>query len=1124
MPVKLHHLALIMLALGTPLRAASHLIEAEAFQFPDDWLAEGVDGVLNHKMLRSPGTGTEALTALTLPAAGHYACWVRARDYAALPGTRRYKLAVDGNLFERELGAHGVDGWKWEKAGALDLTAGDHVLGLRDTSKSYARADAIYLTTSNLDPNTLDDKTLAGCRMPPKTVAPQSQWLAPFAPAPAVNGALRGDVTTLENEFVRLHFFSAPGIDGKPQIVRESEFKIGGAWQKAPSGGDEKLFVLFAEHTAIRTARMTPSWETKPSNAPLIRFEVAGKRYEVHGGSSNPFYAAPAQPLVGRTLSPNTGGSVQIRYETPSGIVATGTWKLQPGAREVEFALDFVAPQDGCYSFGFSPFQSWTAEQTQFVLLPPVFQFQRLPASPVMIGSNSTPQPLVLTQVTHHGQALSLALLADPAKLPFEWANSDNSVYGFSLLNARGDVQPTIFSPVLGQTRSRLMRGQAAAVSWRVLAYPGDWRSALEYASNAVFRVTDYRQPYGASLTDAALNMVDLIKNDEASGWNAGRKGFWNIETVNIASQTSPLALLSAAILTRDEELYQSRALPSIEYTLSRPQAHFGFEVPHTNVSYINQEGTKIKVPSDFFGTAYWQGLHDLLGRNNPWLADLALLNGKVRYRASYSSLPHWSEMLGAYRLKPDAALLTSITAEADQFLNSEVHARKTKDLGLQPFYNVSYYPYWWDLLDLYEVTRDQKYLDAAEECAFFTIAGQWSHPRVPAGNITIHPGGEYEGEPHLWWKADQPFRLGFPRHAGATPEKQVPAWLVSQIGLGLEQPSTYFAAGAKGMRNIMMAAWAPNLLRLYRYTGRDIFQIYARNSIISRYANYPGYYISGYTDLQLAADYPAKGPDVTSIYYHHIPPHLAFTLDFLVTEAEQRSNGKINFPWVRQQGYVWFSNRVYGDAPGQVFGDATARLWLERKAVQVETPAVNYLLARADNRLWLILMNEADRETKAPIRLNAAALGLNGTAATLFQADGKNNPFELQNHLEVSVPAKGLVALALPTRTLPAAVIPPLTGGRVTHKLGGDWGDLEAFRIRSPFGKDSLYVVLTGRPKDGAATLLLEGNTPVTSKSYPYEFTVYPWPMAREMTFTLQLRDAAGKTAQTPPMVLPGS
>lgn len=169
--------------------------------------------------------------------------------------------------------------------------------------------------------------------------------------------------------------------------------------------------------------------------------------------------------------------------------------------------------------------------------------------------------------------------------------------------------------------------------------------------------------------------------------------------------------------------------------------------------------------------------------------------------------------------------------------------------------------------------------------------------------------------------------------------------------------------------------------------------------------------------------------------------------------------------------------------------------------------------------------MNESDSSVAPPITLDKAALGLTGNTFALFAADGKSRTATMRNAPVVTVPPKGLVALSFPTRPQAALDIPPLANGRATQQLGGEWGALEAFRIRSPFGKDSLYVVLTGRPKDGAsATLQIDGAQPLEKKTYPYEFSVYPWPMKRDLKFALQLKDATGAVTTSQPVVLPGT
>ncbi len=111
------------------------------------------------------------------------------------------------------------------------------------------------------------------------------------------------------------------------------------------------------------------------------------------------------------------------------------------------------------------------------------------------------------------------------------------------------------------------------------------------------------------------FNIIDLIQNDEAAGWAPTMKGFYDIEADPKAAptvvQAAPLAVIAAAVLQRDEALFVSRALPVIEYTLSRG----GFRWAQAGMS--KKAGTLSPYNSQFT-TAYFDGLHHLLGEANP--------------------------------------------------------------------------------------------------------------------------------------------------------------------------------------------------------------------------------------------------------------------------------------------------------------------------------------------------------------------------------------------------------------------------------------------------------------------------------------------------------------------------
>ena len=409
-----------------------------------------------------------------------------------------------------------------------------------------------------------------------------------------------------------------------------------------------------------------------------------------------------------------------------------------------------------------------------------------------------------------------------------------------------------------------------------------------------------------------------------------------------------------------------------------------------------------------------------MTGRRTTAYRDIAFPPNAVKPTGGYSHAQEFDDWLARYEVTGEPGALRRARALADAYLDTQIRTAPTGDLGSQPFFLISFVPDWEGLLRLYEVTGDKRYLDGAVFGARQLMTGVWTQPLIPEGDTLVNAGGQFAGERSLWWKGPERYRLGSPRKPGDTPERPAPAWRVSNVGLGFEQPSTYRGGGAAGQM-IYQAVWAPAFLRLARYTGDRQFETYARNAVLGRWTNYPGYYATGLTDIPLSPRYPYDGPDVTSIYYHHILPHLGWTIDYLVSEAELRSNGDVAFPSLRQFGYAYFDGRVFGHKPGRIGPIRGAWLWPRRGLVTLDNPQINYLTAHADRgrRFVVLLMNETDRPQPVRAAFDRKALGLGAStrAGVLDLANGtEGERLALSDAgvAAVTVPARGLAALSL--------------------------------------------------------------------------------------------------------------
>ncbi len=1108
------------------------LVEAEDFEFLGDWIpgwndGQTVLGVVSHERAHPQ----DALTVVELPEAGEYTVWTSSRDYANdKPGSRRYQVQVNQTPMEHESGTHGGEGVAWERVGQVELEKGENVLAIHDTTNFYARCDAVLLTRdSSYDPN--DDLRVRRYRIMPKQMGGGLGDGAVVPAEAAVDGSWQV-AATLENDTNRIRFLQGLDTAGKPRVIRQVDLwtDSGFSGEQLNAVGEILTLIEAGEDPLISFGRIIPYWRGRGSV-----LEIGGKSYEVVGGKnfSDPFRAGKATALVARAVTDVAGQSVTLLYEGPDGTAVTGVWRLQSESNTAEVTLSYVPKQAGYYSLALSAFNAHAREAVANVQLPPLYQFQRLPDGPTLVTSTLTPMPAAI--VEYAGESPLTAFVAgDPNSFPLEWGTGMDSVYGFSLLNAASEVQPTIFAPVLGTERSYFAADDELSVSFVLGAAPTDWQAVFELISAELYAFSDYREQYVGSLTDAVFNIIELLADDDAVGWDPTQKGFYDIEgdphISPVVVQASPLAVLSAAVLTEDEDLYVERALPGIEYTLSR----LGFRYSGKPGSpHFNKDSDEQFVPFSLeFNTAYYQGLDALLAGKNPWIAEAVLPeDGKLRRTAGYAvPLPTWTQYLAAERLKPGQGYLAKAVAGADAYIARKITAPQEEPMGVRHFYNANFYPYWWDLLDLYEVTGDEKYLEVAEDMAYQTMAGIRIFPVVQDESMTIHPGGDFKGDSVLLWKGQERFRLGFPTQAGDFPERTVSQAQVSPVGLGLEQPTTLFGA-EKPNRQIMMTAWTPSLLRLYQYTGNELLVPYARNGIIGRFTNYPGYYLGGFTDIAQQPDYPYVGPDVTSIYFHHIPPHLAFAMDFLVTEAVERSGGNISFPWARQEGFVWFDNRVYGMGEGSIFGEK-ARLFLNSNILALNNRQVNYLTAKSPGMLWVILLNEDAEAVDCTLSLLGGA-GVDVSAlGTVYAADGSTRGVAVENSVvNLTIPAKGEVVLALPSRiAVPEQEydqLPPVRDGFMQVSLGKPWGTLYAFRIRSPFGVDSLYVYTSNYVGEGASVTLLLSDPIGLEEArgeFPYEFSLYPIDPARPIRFELELTLPDAESTVVGPFELPGA
>lgn len=990
--------------------------EAKVFALTGEWRLVEEDGK-NYLRGRSeasaitPEVGAAA-TLFDLPSPGKYRLWVRSRDHVQDPGTRFFQIEINGKRSTRTFGKHGTNGFAWEDGGIFELGGPAVKIRAFDTSHFFARFDKIVLSSDpDFVPEGEGEKT--NVHHLPAIIEPIRERDIASLPAAAVSAPSGRIIAKLAGKGLAVEF-EARQVEGSERILPVFTNELTG--ERIGSPGTSFFVFLQSEK---QNATYDPSQGHWPIFKTMIRGTFGDESFEGINSSTDPFTAYTSRvffyPEKLLSSSPE-----KVVFETVDPLFrATITYALENG--RLKTSVETIPTRSGATTVGAFAFDPVTEDDCSFFLLPYYYQARRFPPSPLLMPSSVATMPLVLVESQRGGKPLSRGVAMDLRDGKFEWLTYNRSFAALALYNNEKLIQPGIFAPVPATDASLVEAGSTLRLNFYPFAEAGPWNETAFHAAANFLGMKELRTNYRTSLTEAALNMQDLLLNDEATGWDPTNSGFVQIEDNNVVSHASPLALAQLYALTRDEAAYDRRMLPTAAYLFSRHHPHFATDPVSFGPHYAKSDPS-FSGPVRLYGASVQGGFDAMFGgRTALFRHDAFLPDGGVRSLGS----PLWSEQFWAYRLTGDRKLLDLAVAGCLADAEARVFKARTDPRDRRNFIKMDIPPYFWAMIDLYEETRNPRLLEAARLGVDTLLTTVYLHPypfeeKYQVKRQTILDEAQTI---QAWWRLDRPYRLGFdtssvdPKIRGPilAPivkylqkpedilEETVPAWYVSPVGITIEQPYTLALSGVgrpdvDGLLNpIRNNADAAYILRLFGLTNEPRYQTYARNMALGQFSNYPGYYINYLSTTERSADYPYRGPDLSNIYYHHIPVHYAFTTDWLFTEAEIRSGGKILFPTVMQQGYVWFANRLRGHAPGQFFGHDGAWPLLKRGLVTIDNPSQNYVMAASGDGFHVFLMNEADQEVNATLTLDPAGLTLPERTVVKVDAGGSVNQAEPQ-------------------------------------------------------------------------------------------------------------------------------
>ena len=793
-------------------------------------------------------------------------------------------------------------------------------------------------------------------------------------------------------------------------------------------------------------------------------------------------------------------GLIKWTFDGGGRFLLSATMSL-PASGEPVLRINFVPQKDGWYSVGYTGAPAVAPGEAGEFFQSPFWTRKRFPDRSYLTTHRTT---LPGTLVGAQGRVVGV--LADPSLLPFQpLPVFTNFQFGVTVRNAEGKAQPIVFCPTLGGFGSQRRSGEKVSFDLRLFVGEGDIDTAYEYLARNLMHVRDFRHNDLCSVNTTIDNIIDYALTPFSLFDEELRGASYETDLPNSVNNVTGLHPLSLAVIFDREDLYRRRALPMIEAGLSRTKRLFASDPKvgsHSDwtLKGPNMVGSELATLSAFsHGRA--AALLEIAKRDTRG-------DGVARN-------------LELYRATGNDAYLRKAMAVAD----SQMAAMPKKESEMRiSGWNLR--TPWIVFTELYEVTGERRYLDAAVYGAREFTKFLWLGPSVPEGNVQIpvNPGGF---APLYWYMASKG-KKPIPATEGT-----MPAWRSSEIGLTTEAPGT-----STGHRAVFLATPAVWLYRLGQRADQAFFRDLARDALVGRSRNFPGYHLNTErTDVYEKADFPlhpSQELSYNSFHYNHIWPHVAMLFDFLVTDVEGLSGRQVLFPGHYVEAYAYLTSRVYGAEPGRFYDQREAWLWMPRGLVQTANVEINWLAARSAGGLCLALANQSHQAQRFTVKLDRKRLsGMDGQGRVLCWKGAQAVP-ELSSAdgvLTLELGPRELVALRFDGVQAKTEFQERLVGGKPTPAGGSiafDFGRTGAAHlITMGTGLATGYAFLRAEP--GVYRVVrLETRIGDTWKAYedsayPHEFSV-PLPDGAPFIFRFVTEDAKGKKEQSPEYTVPAA
>ena len=546
---------------------------------------------------------------------------------------------------------------------------------------------------------------------------------------------------------------------------------------------------------------------------------------------------------------------------------------------------------------------------------------------------------------------------------------------GLSLRSRNGSLAPTAYYPVLGQAHSQLSVGSGieARFLYVLSEEPDTWYEINKFVHEEVYSINNYgdRARDLVSLRERLNRIHDFVVTP-ASKWN-----IWTYNNLTMGAESGKLSDVAAMWMTQrltGDPLMLAERLPyARNFKLGQQDTtggvfngaaigeyykngQFVSELIWGSVNsedYISPIFTTFYILSDVGNIVLFNNTDAqmisrftlaaeklLSWQKSDGSFDIGYIKSNpsmIKYSYLTDNRATWYGFIPAYRILKDLKYLNAAEAGAKWFVKNVLETGRwlgvCDDAYLYPDFATIFSAQ--ALLDLYELTGNSFYLDAAVLAAKFYTLHIFNHPVV---DDSIKSRGT----------------------------ELLQAWQLSQVALNYEHAGYKGTAGERGP--ITISSHAGCFMRIYEATGDAFFLKLARfaargrDAFVDPSSSIPSYY--WYQTNTSGSRYPWHG------WWH-----IGWVSDYLLSSAHMLSGGQISFP----HGFITAkvgSHVPYGFESGTIYGQK-ADLWQPRSLLNVSDPEIDYITAKSTDgtKLFVILLNELAGAKTATIKMDPRSM-----------------------------------------------------------------------------------------------------------------------------------------------------